>query len=571
YYEVTGLTPGDYMLKFETLPAGYATVPGQRWERINLKAGQSLANVDFQVIKAVTITGTVVDSAGKPVVGARVSASTTNNLTRAATTSDDAGVFTLTRFAAGDSVYFTAASDAARLSEPITATIGPEGIPDLRLVLDSVTDASISGIVVDQNGGPIEAFVSAFGGDRKGGRTQSKGDGAFEINPLAAGHYELRLGRITDPMQTEVVAGSVDLAPGQHLRNLRLVYDISKSASISGHVMDAGGKPIESAVIYFGEASSVPVSSDGSYVIYDSPSEPLTINASADGYASQRRRNVAWGSTDVDFVLETLSPVTGEVRDAATKQLITRFRAGLGTIPPIVTPAWRDFNDPGGKFSLPPDSRSNSLFVQAEGYREVQLRLRSAGTEPVIVLMDRAVAVRGRVIDQTGAGVADAAIYLERLPRGIAAAPVATTDATGAFEIGLGGSESIYIYADHGGYSPGFTVASGGSSNVTIRLTPASSVSGIVTMDGAPVPDCHVALRHSDSMPMFGFSARTDTDGRFIIGQVPAGNLIVEGSMDVEDHYIAEGETPVTVPPGGSVETILELHLVDVDPEPAAE
>jgi RNA polymerase sigma factor (sigma-70 family) len=202
------------------------------------------------------------------------------------------------------------------------------------------------GIVVDAAGEPISGAKVLVGGvgmsNRREGKTAS--DGTFSVVGCASGKETVSAeadGFAATTITTEVAEGSepvrLTLQPGNNLRF---------------RIVDENGNPISKAYIWYDTMTRQPdqptpiqanaelrSDKDGRAVWKNAPPGQLEFAIQATGF--QRRDNVPITSDNEEHVI-TLAPaltVSGSVRDAATGELISRFKVIEGY------PEWTPMNN----------------------------------------------------------------------------------------------------------------------------------------------------------------------------------------------------------------------------------
>ncbi len=239
-FRVTGLRPGVYELD--------AGAEGRRTRSstlVGLGVAEQVAGVELLVGAAPAIRGTVVDEAGAPVAGAKVSAIERD--ARGEATSDAGGAFVLEGmragafrlFARGDAVLPAGATRVELRDQDVDGVVVRvrkgltiKGHVEPRQVAEVSLEPDDSG----PDGGPMMTMMMS------GPRSVVTGpDGAFELSPVAPGKMELSA-RCPSGDQGSM---SVTVAPPV----AEVVLKVGPGASIAGRVVDGAGKPVAGATV----------------------------------------------------------------------------------------------------------------------------------------------------------------------------------------------------------------------------------------------------------------------------------------------------------------------------------
>lgn len=196
-FEIKDFEPGRYVVRVLASSAGYGES-----EAFSVSDGESKDNLNIKLAKGVVFSGTVLDSGGAPVAGARVS------LTEAAAANpmfdqvldmmpemlqqggdgaetDDAGNFAFHNFAPGDYKVSAKAEGLANATDSVTLVAGRD-VTGYRIVL--ARGGCIAGTAISKGDAKAGLMVQAMG---NGGMKQAmSGEGGrFELCGLNAGSY----------------------------------------------------------------------------------------------------------------------------------------------------------------------------------------------------------------------------------------------------------------------------------------------------------------------------------------------------------------------------------------------
>jgi len=482
------------------------------------------------------ISGTVTDQEGNPLENATVTLIAQNQSRLHSEATDTDGGFSISGPDLRGDFKISATKEGFALI-PIEPVVVPtEGLHGLRLKM--VAAASISGIVVDASGAPVAGalvfarpsgnMVSTLGGVLTNERAE------FTINGLYEGSYFLdaRLGQGAIVMNTDSELFSV--VAGQQLAGVRVLLQ-GGTLSISGRVTNTEGEPIANAAVtmtsgpHGGETRTL---LEGTYICSGLTEGIYRVTVTADGYARQALDDILAGSTDVDFELAPADTVAGRVIDGETKKPVGEFsiaivrgaNASLKSLLNRRVPM-KSFVDELGRFNADRiDNGPASIFVVAPGYAPSVTKLAdsvSGEAEPEIeIALDRGARIVGRVVDASGAPIADAevvqgGIQLDELLK-TSTKPV-LTDAEGKFlmeDVQIG---TITLSATRLGYSGGTVqveTEAGESATTEIVLGAAGGIRVIARSGTSNIVGANVSL-----------SAHIQTGGN-TFGQTDANGIV---------------------------------------------
>ncbi len=505
-FRLSGLEPGQYK-PIASSDDGY----GELETSVHLGLGETSEPVTIRLHPAATVTGHLVVREGeetRPCAQGWASMKLVGGDNRHAQGNVGAEGFVVFR-AVLPGRYEISAGCRGKLSEDGYGEIEVADEPIEGLVWEVTPGATIRGRVVTDDA-ELLARVSVRGRTVGGGARSQRGwatdrrvgsDGSFELTGLTAGTYELRVGGRGVPEPEEHL--KVEVADGQTVEDVEL--EILPTATIVGRVVDEQGQPIPRA------------------------------DVRSEGPGQQ------WGSAPVDddgrFEITGLRG--GEYRVWATVDWGSKMRAP-GT------------NDD--------DIQGERLTVEAGDQGEVE-----------IVVESRNDALSGRVVDESGSPVVDAFVRAERESDSAAANAARgrsnarwggwseqphMTDEDGYFTL-EGLSEGDYtIRAWRRGGGEGFAEHVKSDSNgVVVEIAATGRIEGRVTSPSGGEPARFRVLAQDDESGALRSDSFFQTDGRFVLDEMPAGKYRV--SVTSSD---GTGEAEVTLAEGG-VETGVLIEL----------
>ena len=351
-WEIRDLPAGRYQVTANK--AGYVSLsygqrrPFEQGKPLELREGQTVENVNFNLPRGSAITGRVTDEFGDPVADVMISAQRyryfggRRRLTPVSrpASSDDGGNFRLYGLAPGD-YYLSAApmgfsfgessgdstgyaptyypgTASAQQADKVTVAIGDE-ISGLVFSLVPTRTAKITGTAVDSRGRPMAgAFVSVIvrQGDSfsmsMGVGNQVREDGTFTLNDVGPGEYTIQVQSLAEGPSRETATLPIMVA-GEDLTGIALVG--TRGTAISGRVVVEGAKsersiqpasvgimampkePAMEMVMYFGGESSDRLNDDWTFGIRVMAS-PVLIRTTRlpPGYTLKQ---VVWRGQDV--------------------------------------------------------------------------------------------------------------------------------------------------------------------------------------------------------------------------------------------------------------------------------
>lgn len=556
-FHFAGLIPGAYQVAHEK-PEGYPERYENSRRTVTARIGMETGGIDFALARGLQISGRVVDQSGAEVAGVMVSANAQNAYDYMESKED--GSFTLAGFPPHTAIHLNVSSSAglALLSIEPTESIRTEdtGVSGVKLIMGR--EATVSGVVVSKTGVP-KAEVDMYA--RNLTRTSqsnwirtSSADGTITFNRLAPGEYEFTFsmpGSSGNPKHDQ----RLTVEEGQQIEGLRFVAPEFEGLPIAGRVVDPRGAGIRDVQIqlqgrYWREART---DADGRFRIEGVPEGEIDIIAMSSRHSPATANNVQAGDENVQITLKEFAAIEGRVVSARTGQPVPSFRIrapGFG---------FNAVNDPSGIFELPNVyDGADSLEVRADGFADKTMQisklLAGQSIKDVLVRLDDAVVLHGRVIDSSGTAVNGAKIVIGEPPRRIEYINDeqlrATSAADGRFTLASLAAGAAQISVVHPGYAAktvDINLVAGIDNRVDVVLTAGGVIEGFVTSDGKPLANMTVQM-HMQTRNEFR-RVETDRQGHYRIAGLPDGqaNLLVLNDnrtqrleVDVADGYVTE-------------------------------
>lgn len=387
------------------------------------------------------------------------------------TKADSSGAFELGALPTG--LAFALAADSKQYPLVTVSDLNLSPGEHRQLAIHLEPGASISGLVVDPDGAPIEdCQLECTAGGQFNLRAQiekrqarSDAEGRFRIPGLAPGEVHLTA-RVTGYIQESEL--TLELSAGEERDGVRVV--LSRGNEVAGLVLDEAGVPVASAEVSLrfdpaalnglnaqnagvGARGSALTDQDGRFSIGGLGGGPFMVSAeleAEDGTWSYGQvAGIKPGDKDIKLGLRVLPALTGRVINAAGEPVESfhlELKAGnLGGMM-AGNAVTRELSDPDGRFSLPRIQEGEwNLYISAKGYGQVgpiDADRPGPGDGELVVELERGVTARGQVVDPSGKPVpgalvtwqADAGDLVLNL---IGLSPRITdlTDQDGAFEL----------------------------------------------------------------------------------------------------------------------------------------
>lgn len=267
-----------------------------------------------------SISGIVIDAAGRPMAGLYVTAEAESS--RARSESGAEGTFRIVSLAAGSYDLVVSSKRCEQdpayvLKDPVKVTLSlDQSVTDLRLTV--VPGVKVSGNVVDGQTREPMPFTRLLVMDKARPVSSAVADkrGAFTLTGMRPGDYGVQLSAIGIYRQVETRLTIPSWAP---LDNAVLVFSLPTACR--GVVVDAQDKPVPGAVVVFAPSGArdtpgaVLTDSLGRFCVATEKKSALHLQASADGRLSRRVGPVEAHSTGHRLELLGAARIEGAVVD----------------------------------------------------------------------------------------------------------------------------------------------------------------------------------------------------------------------------------------------------------------
>ena len=431
---VQGVLPGEHKVDVNC----EGMVAAEKYDPV-IVADASVAGIKWEVSQGLTIRGTVVDDAGKPVPDMNLQAQprTKPGEARAQQTigwnseTDDKGYFELAGLLPGEYEVSVSPWSTPRAvpAKPTTVTLAKGKDAEVKISLPAT--AELRGRVRDSNGRPVRKASVALTGGKQQLSAYAGDDGTFVIPHAPPGEYRAVAWQGWEAMRApntkadDVQGVKVTLVAGAREKVELVVEDMS--GQISGVVRAEGGPVVDAFVEASRESDSASAASgeaarevrwgsyfkapemtdqDGKFRLTGLAPGKYTLRAHRNGGGEAIREHVVVG-TDVELAIALPGSLAGTVRvrggDAPEEFRVnvedeaTGYRRGDSFF--RTRGAWRLPELPQGKFKVTASA--------GEGSQEIQVEL-AAGEQRRGVQIELApkVTVRGTVVDLEGKPVA---------------------------------------------------------------------------------------------------------------------------------------------------------------------
>lgn len=481
-------------------------------------------------------------------------------------------------------------SRAGQWEQVRLAPRGPRVGGPLGRIVGSVTDPegqALEGALVVLMPAPSGDDVSPWAMAEPHGSGRSAGDGSFVFGELGPGRYVI--GAMAEGRMPEQV-GPIALAAGA--TETVAIQLAAGGLTLTGRVLDAGGGVVPGAGVRAKAMDPAAAAAPGS-VVFEAKTDQggvyrLTLargyyllSARADGYAAASDAIGLVADATRDLRVSPAARIRGRVLERKNRQPVAE--AAVSAI--------RDRLDPG---SLTPSVRSDAQGafefdpLEPGVYRIKAHRGRLLGLSTAVsvaateiadgieVLVDAQMVLAGQVVDGEGKAVAAAEVQLDNStpPRDRPWVIAVGEDGRFRFEGVWPGSYRLAARAEGRVPAHQELEVTRDAQDLRLVLQAGAVLSGKVEAgDGAPASGAEVKLRVRplpggrgpvrEQVPFTDLRAETDGEGRFVVGGLPAGQVIVNARHPDKGAAIVDGVSLVSAEkksvvlrlrPGSSIE-----------------
>ncbi|MEO8348899.1 MAG: carboxypeptidase regulatory-like domain-containing protein [Acidobacteriota bacterium] len=537
-----------------------------------------------------SVTGTVLDPAGKPVEGAVVVTGTL------AAKTDASGAYRLAGVPVGAQAVEAFSKDLAARNDSVRVKKGETSQVPLRLA----RSAAVTGTVVDEKSrrpiAGVRVSTASVGfslrGAEPGRRARTDAKGKFRLVGLRPRAYSIRAAKADYlPVSMPGVVAGVS-APGT------VAIALQKSAGIAGRVTDEAGAPVPGARVQIARDSGmralmrggpaaflgrggVTSGPDGAFRLRGLTAQRnVTLEAAKAGYVPAKRYGVTVKTgesvKDVALVVKRGLEARGRVVDSAGKGIagaelrVSRPESGGGMGRVMIQMAGMSREKPdassgadGGFRIAALEPGEYALAVSREGYASKSVpsvAVKAEGlSEWAPVVLTPGVAIGGFVRNGKG----EAIVGAEVLSLGEGSGPrQATSDPEGRFRLdGLSPDRGVMLNVRADGYAPLQRTVTPPSDDLSLVLKTAGTIRGRVedASTNRPITDFTASVREPRGGGMGGMrvfmggrqpdKSFQSPDGTFELTDVAPGRWSVSASSpgyrpsEVTGVDVAEGET----------------------------
>jgi protocatechuate 3,4-dioxygenase beta subunit len=516
------------------------------------------SRIDIRLSRGLELAGRVTLADGQPVENASIvaaearagdengalSVALSYNTLRAWTTSDKDGQF------------------AIRVQDqPHTLGIWKEGFAgtnvsnvragDRNIVVTLDRGHTISGKLIGGTASTRSGQVTASSQNRDAfARTTVDGAGRFTIPNLPAGAYVVRYQ--DEQSYAEVIAQ----APSDDV-----TLELPERRNLTGKVVDESGSPVatfsvsqrsENFYIPEPEAKSVTAES-GEFSIAATVGE-CTVTVSSPGFGTSEQRVIVSEHTPpLTFVLKRARMVTGRVTDPSG--------AGIANVTIEVEDSNRNHagTDESGEFTIDDaDTAEFTLKARSRDHLTASTTVPAGSTETrVDIVVASGETISGRVVDPKGSGLSRTQVSLSPIGHE-ADFRFATSDAEGKFTAKGLAKGRYAIEARLAGVTATVEVDTAEAKPLVIVLKPSATGSIAGTVKVPPSvgwAQAFVVAQGTDGQQF----ATADSDGRFLVENVPAGDVAVTASVNNGNSQRSSRAVHVTVQPDQKAEVELTM------------
>lgn len=536
-YRLAGLRDGAYQVSYQELE-NYPRQAGYENRRnVSTQTGKTTSGIDFALEQGILVSGIVVDAEGKPVSGVSINGNTRNGSQYDYASSTPDGRFTLAGFKAFSEVNISASKSGS--AAPYTSVkIENENVSDVRIEL--LPESKISGYVVDRNGNrqpeaQLYARATSGPGRNYGSSIRTSDDqGNFELTGLTAGSFAIHLYR--NGGSGNNVAETVEVAQGEHLENVEIVWDLEEGLVIAGRVLDREGKGIRyaSLILQGPGHGNTQTNDEGEFRLSNVQEGVYTLRADSSRHMGTQLEGIQAGTEGLQIVLQPSASISGTVVSQMSGQPVQEFGIRVKNTRNFHDGnGYTSFHDEEGAFRFTNINGLNPvLSVRAEGYAETTMELPpvtpGAEMSNVRVVLEEGAELFGTVTSSSGDVVPGASIFIGQVPRQSYqrdSESRTSTDQNGEFTVSslMAGELTVSSYA-HGYAMASQTVyLNRGDNEVHFVLGEGGTVEGYVTTSGEPVESANISASGQVNGSYIRESTTTDAQGFYSIRGLPDG------------------------------------------------
>lgn len=311
-FQVAGLAPGEWQVEAHAPGSGRGLAASVRVPRRD--------ELVLELPAASFVEGHVLGADGKPAAGAEVWA--VGGREPAVTTTSEKGAFSLEVEPRSWLLSARKGTEAGALGKPVAVLAGQTaGGLEIRLAAGSAIAGTVVSAATQKPLAGARVDVSPHGQEGDLGRTVTGPDGAFALEGLAPGSYDVAVS--LDGWQRELRRG-VTVLQGQRFP---LRVELAGTGRVEGRVVDSHAGPVEGALVTASrggpgirlggaEQPEARTGPDGRYVLAGVAPGRALVSARRDGAAlggQLRVEVVEGGVTPADFTLVDDGAVAGRV------------------------------------------------------------------------------------------------------------------------------------------------------------------------------------------------------------------------------------------------------------------
>ncbi|GMV95521.1 MAG: hypothetical protein AMXMBFR82_52990 [Candidatus Hydrogenedentota bacterium] len=367
-------------------------------------------------------------------------------------------------------------------------------------------------------------------------------DGAFEIDELAPGTYDVQLLVPPANVFSSKSFKRFTLAADDVVDGMQIVYDRTQGVPIFGRVVDLNGNPVSDASVSDkgGPLVMTKTNNAGEFSFIRFEEGLFNLYASHPDHGSVSLLSQEPRAEGFELVLGGQGAIEGQVVAAETGEPLTDFSIaharGRNT-----EFSWgmnlklQPTHDDDGRFSLTNVQAGDVTLISRAPGRALKFHtgervIPGQTTSGVVITLEPGVSLEGRVVDASGAPVSGTMVFEGPIPR---VSPMyypdlagARSDETGQFVLNDLSRATNKVSAYHEDHQPGGVVnvdLSGDAPNtVTITLGGGGAIQGRVLLGDQPLAGAHIQLLVEDGQQTGRTAAQTDAQGRYILPHLSA-------------------------------------------------